>query len=77
MLPPFVATVAGAVVEGAFRVRGSKPPFCREMVGTLLHGHHYDGSRAERELGLRYTPVAGTFRRTIEWARGEGLVPAA
>ena len=63
--------------EGAFRIRGKKPPFCREMVATLLHGHHYDGSRAERELGLRYTPIAETFRRTIEWARGEGLVPAA
>jgi dihydroflavonol-4-reductase len=47
------------------------------MVATLLHGHHYDGSRAERELGLRYTPIAETFRRTIEWARSEGLIPAA
>ena len=26
------------------------------------------------ELGLRYTPVSETFRRTIEWAVGEGLV---
>ena len=32
VLPPFVATVAGAVVEGVFRLRGKKPPFCREMV---------------------------------------------
>ena len=39
-----------------------------------LHGHRYDGARAERELGLRYTPVAETFRRTIEWATREGLV---
>jgi dihydroflavonol-4-reductase len=44
------------------------------MVRTLLHGHRYDGSRAARELGLRYTPVAETFRRAIEWAVGEGLV---
>ena len=58
----------------AFRARGSKPPVCREMVRTLLHGHRYDGSRATRELGLAYTPVAETFRRTIEWARAEGLV---
>ena len=54
--------------------RASTPPVCREMVRTLLHGHRYDGSRAARELGLRYTPVADTFRRTIEWARAEGLV---
>jgi dihydroflavonol-4-reductase len=77
VLPPFAAIVAGAAVEGVFRVRGKKPPFCREMVATMLHGHRYDGSRAERELGLHYTPVAVTFRRTIEWARAEGLVPAA
>ena len=49
---------------------------CREMVRTLLHGHRYDGSKATRELGLEYTPVADTFRRTIEWARREGLVTA-
>jgi dihydroflavonol-4-reductase len=76
ILPPAVAKVAGTVVEGAFRVRGRKPPFCREMVRTLLHGHRYDGSKATRELGLAYTPVEDTFRRTIEWARREGLVTA-
>jgi dihydroflavonol-4-reductase len=73
-LPPPVARAAGTLVEGAFRVRGKAPPVCREMVRTLLHGHRYDGSRATRELGLQYTPVAETFRRTIEWAAGEGLV---
>jgi dihydroflavonol-4-reductase len=78
-LPPALAAVAGGLVEGAFRLRGKQPPVCREMVRTLLHGHRYDGSRAARELGLRYTPVAETFRRTIEWAVAEGLVqpPAA
>ncbi len=50
-----------------------QPPFCREMVRTLLHGHRYDGSRAARELGLAYTPVESTLGRTIEWARDEGL----
>jgi dihydroflavonol-4-reductase len=70
---------AGGGVEAAYRLRGWQPPVCREMVRTLLHGHRYDGSRAARELGLRYTPVAETFRRTIEWAVAEGLVqpPAA
>jgi dihydroflavonol-4-reductase len=79
ILPPPVARAAGTLVEGLFRVRGRTPPVCREMVRTLLHGHRYDGSRATRELGLRYTPVADTFRRTIEWAAGEGFVarPAA
>jgi dihydroflavonol-4-reductase len=73
-LPPRMAAAAAALVEAAFRVRGRQPPVCREMVRTLLHGHRYDGSRASRELGLRYTPVAETFRRTIEWAAREGLL---
>ena len=55
LLPRPVATVAAGVVERGFRLARRPPPVCREMVRTLLHGHRYDGSRAERELGLRYT----------------------
>jgi dihydroflavonol-4-reductase len=47
---------------------------CPARVRTVLHGHRYDGSRATRELGLRYTPVTETFRRTIEWGIAAGLV---
>jgi dihydroflavonol-4-reductase len=43
-------------------------------VRTLLHGHRYDGSRAARELGVDYTPVRETFRRTIAWALDAGLI---
>ena len=75
VLPAPVATAAAAMIEGASKLRGRKPPVCREMVRTLLHGHRYDGSRATRELGLVYTPLEETFRRTIAWARAEGLVP--
>jgi dihydroflavonol-4-reductase len=73
-LPPQVATVAGTLVEGVSRARHKKPPVCREMIRTMLHGHRYDGSRATERLGLRYTPVEETFRRTIDWAREQGLV---
>jgi dihydroflavonol-4-reductase len=74
MLPRGVATVAATVVERAFRLAGRRPPVCREMVRTLLHGHRYDGSRAERELGLRYTDPRETIRKTVEWARGAGYI---
>jgi dihydroflavonol-4-reductase len=77
LAPRPLATAAGSVVEAVFRVRGRQPPVCREMVRTLLHGHRYDGSRAERELGLRYTPVRETIARTVEWARSEGLLRTA
>jgi dihydroflavonol-4-reductase len=79
MAPPWLARVAGAGVEAACRALGRKPPLCREMVDTILHGHRYDGSRATRELGLVYTPPEETLRRIVRWALDEGLVsrPAA
>ena len=77
LVPRTLARAAAAVVEGAFRLTRRHPPVCREMVRTLLHGHRYDGSRAERELGLRYTDPRETVRRTVEWAREAGLLKAA
>jgi dihydroflavonol-4-reductase len=76
LLPRPVATVAASIAERAFKLAGRKPPVCREMVRTLLHGHRYDGSRAERELGLRYTDPRETLRKTVDWARAQGLLRA-
>ncbi len=74
MLPRGAAIAAAALVERAFRLAGKRPPVCREMVRTLLHGHRYDGSRATRELGLRYTEPRETIKRTVDWAREQGLL---
>ena len=49
-------------------------PLCPELLRVLLHGHRYDGTRAARELGLVYTPLDETLRRTVDWYRREGLV---
>ena len=77
------APAHAAPVGGARRRRGRRgrrqvarrrPPLCRQMVRTLLHGHVYDGSRAARELGLRYTAPEDTLGRTVRWAVDEGLV---
>ena len=76
MLPRQVATAGAWVVEHGSRLARRKPPVCREMVRTLLHGHIYDGSRAERDLGLRYTDPRETLRKTVDWARAEGLLSA-
>jgi dihydroflavonol-4-reductase len=76
IVPAALASAAGAVAEAAFRAARRHPPFCRAMVRTMLHGHVYDGSRAAQELGLRYTPIEETLRRTLQWARAEGLVRA-
>lgn len=74
MIPAPAASGAAAVVEAAFRMGGRTSPICRARVRTLLHGHRYDASLSERELGLVYAPVAETFRRTVAWAVAEGLV---
>jgi dihydroflavonol-4-reductase len=74
LLPARVATGLALAVEGGFRLLRRPPPVCREMVRTMLHGHAYDGSKAVRELGLSYTPLSDTLRRTAEWAVEEGLV---
>jgi dihydroflavonol-4-reductase len=74
MVPPALARAAATLAEAAGRARGKPSSLCRARVRTILHGHRYDGSRASRELGLTYTPIAETFRRTIEWAVAEGLV---
>jgi dihydroflavonol-4-reductase len=74
LVPRPLATVSAAIIERGFRIAGRPPPVCREMVRTLLHGHRYDGSRAVRELGLHYTDPAETIRRTVQWARAEGLL---
>lgn len=73
-LPPAVATAAAVAVETVARLRRTTPRVCRDLVRTALHGHIYDGSKAERELGLSYTPVEETIRRTLDWFQDEGLI---
>ena len=76
-VPPAVATAAAVIVETVARLRGKKPRVCRDLVRTALHGHAYDGSRAARELGLSYTPLEETVRRTVDWFGEQGLMRAA
>jgi dihydroflavonol-4-reductase len=75
-LPPVAARAAAVAVEATARLRGRNPRVCRDLVRTALHGHSYDGSRATRELGLSYTPLEETIRRTVDWFVEQGLVKA-
>jgi dihydroflavonol-4-reductase len=70
---PLAMGVAG-IAEGVARLRGRQPRLCRESVRTLGHPHLYDGSRATRELGLRYTPVRQAMEATVRWYVANGLV---
>ena len=75
-LPPSLAMTLATVVEVVGWVRRGSPRICRELARTITHGHAYDGSKAVRELGLSYTPIEETLRRTMEWWIDQGLVAA-
>lgn len=71
---PWALQVLGTVLEGVYRVAHKRPPLCRESARVMRFGHRYDGSKATTELGLEYTPVEETLRRTVEWFVAQGLL---
>ncbi len=73
-LPGGLVAVAAGLAWLPYRLSGRRAPLCPEMVRTLRHGHTCDGSRAANELGLEYTPAAGTLGRLVEWAADQGLL---
>ena len=75
-LPPSLAMAVATAAEAVGRVRRRNPRICRELARTLIHGHAYDGLKATRTLGLRYTPIEETLRRTVDWWVEQQLVPA-
>lgn len=74
-VPRAVARAGGALAGAAGRVLRRDGLVCAETVRTLMHGHRFDASLAERELGLRYTPLETTVRRTLTWYAAQGLAP--
>lgn len=73
-LPKPVVEAAGRAAGLVGRLARVDLPFCAEMVRTLTHGHAYDGSTAERELGLGYTRPVDLLTRLIGWFRSEGML---
>jgi dihydroflavonol-4-reductase len=73
-LPLPLAMAAAAGAEALARLSGRPPRLCREFVRTAGHPHLYDGSRAERELGLRYTNLRAAMEATVHWYVQQGLV---
>ena len=76
-LPKPVAYAAAATIEGIWRLRRRRPPFCREIVRTISHGHRYDGGRAVRELGMSYIGPEDFLERLVAWYREEGLISSS
>ena len=70
--PLFVGRVVANLQELAARLTGRPPDLPRDVVSMLAHGTWVDGSKAERELGLRYTPLEEAIARTLAyyWQQG-------
>ena len=52
----------------------TSPIICSESLRVMLHGHKYDGSKAERELGLQYKSIDQFILDTIQWLNSKGLI---
>ena len=55
-LPSAVVRAAGWAAGAVGALTHRDPSLCPEVTRTLLHGHRYDGSLAERELGSGIGP---------------------
>ncbi len=73
-LPTWLLTTAATAVEAVWEFGGREPPLCRAMAREVAHGHLYDSSKIEGELGLRFTPPEEWLARTVAWYREQGLV---
>lgn len=62
-----MALALGATMEWGARFTGRRPRFCREVARTILQGGKYDGSKAERELNISFTPLREMIVRTVAW----------
>ena len=61
--PPWLLAAGGALGEAWAAVSRSQPGLTRETARQAAATVRYDGSRAERELGVVYRPFAETARR--------------
>ncbi|WKZ83481.1 MAG: NAD-dependent epimerase/dehydratase family protein [Acidimicrobiia bacterium] len=73
-LPPWMLMPGATVAEAAARIVGRTPRYCRDMARSVRRGHRCDGSRAERDLGLRYAPPEVWLAETVDWYRDQGVL---
>ncbi|MGA7272143.1 MAG: NAD-dependent epimerase/dehydratase family protein [Acidimicrobiia bacterium] len=74
LAPIWLVRAAVATVHAGARMIGRRLPVCPEMIRVVSHGTDYDGSLAERELNLEYTPADETISRMVNWFRDQGLL---
>lgn len=74
MGPIAVGRLMATLAEFGARLTGRPPFLARDTVAMFDQGLQVDGSRAERDLGLSYTPFDEAMRRTLAWYWEQGLL---
>lgn len=64
-LPVGAARLAAAAMGPLYRLRGRRPPFTKEQLGSLTREWNFDDRRAREELGWRPRPLAEGLPPTI------------
>jgi farnesol dehydrogenase len=70
--PDAVAKAAGAAQKAWARMRGSTPQLTPDLVEIYKHDWAYDSSKAEREIGYRWRPLAEGLASSVAWLRETG-----
>ena len=60
--------------EFAARFTKKRPLLPKENVEFIAHGFRVDGSKAARDLGIKYTPLEEGMRKAIIWYWEQGLL---
>jgi dihydroflavonol-4-reductase len=74
VLPLPVARVVALLAEAGARLTGRQPVVARDTIEMLAHGLRLDGSKAVRELGVRYTSYDEGMRAGLRWYWEQGLL---
>jgi dihydroflavonol-4-reductase len=66
-LPDAVVRVSAAILTALSDITKRPPPWgiCVDQANMARVGFRFDGSKAERDLGLRYTPIRDTIEETV------------
>ncbi len=73
-LPRPMVHATAIASEALSRITKKLPLVSVMQYKSGTQGTRFDGSKAERELGLHYTPLDDSLRATIQWFWDMGLL---
>ncbi len=72
--PAWLLRLAGQAHQIKSRLTRREPDITPESVAMITRHIECDSSKAQRELGYRFTPVRHLLKDTVDWLRKEGLL---